>query len=52
MLVSHVKQDGNNPAHNLVQYAKGIGNYVTWVEENPGIVESALAQDILNLSST
>ena len=49
---SHVKQTGNRPAHILAQHAKNIDNYVTWIEENSAFVESALAQDILLLSSS
>ena len=28
-----------------------LDNYATWVEEDPIIIESALARDVLNLSS-
>ena len=49
---SHVKRTGNQPAHILAQHAKNIGNYVTWIEENPDFIESTLAQDVLLLSSS
>ena len=48
LCVSHVRRGGNKP----VQYAKGISNFVTWVEGDPIVIESALVQDILNLSSS
>ena len=38
--------------HAPAQYAKGIDIYVTWTKENPSMLESALAQDVLNLSSS
>ena len=50
MLVSHVRRNGNKPAHILAQNAKGINSFLTWVKEDPIVIESALAQDILNLS--
>ena len=50
--VSHVKREGNWPTHILTQFAKGIDNYVTWIEGNPNIIEFVVAQDILNLSSS
>ena len=49
---SHIKRTGNWPAHILAQHAKNIDNYVTWIEENPDFIESALAQDVLLLSSS
>ena len=49
---SHVKRTGNRAALILAQHAKNIDNYVTWIEENPDFIESALAQDILLLSSS
>ena len=52
MLMSHVRWGGNKPAHILAQYVKGNVSYVAWVEENPIIIESTLAHDVLNLSSS
>ncbi|KAK9984734.1 hypothetical protein SO802_034259 [Lithocarpus litseifolius] len=49
---SHVKRTGNQLAHILAQHAKNIDNYVTWIEENPAFVKSALTQDVLLLSSS
>ena len=48
--ISHVKQDDNRPAHLLAQYAKYLDSYQTWTEENPNMVKSALAHDVLCLS--
>ena len=52
MQVNHVKQEGNRPAHNLAQHANDVFNHVTWIEENPNMIESSLAQDVLFLSSS
>ena len=52
LCVSHVRRGGNKPVHILAQYVEGISNSVTWVEGDPIVIESALAQDILNLSSS
>ena len=41
--VNHVKWEGNRPAHNLTQHAKDVFDYVTWIEENPSVIESSLA---------
>ena len=52
MEISHVKRDGNCPTHLLAQYAKYLDSYQTWIEENPNMVESALAHDVLCLFSS
>ena len=52
MQVSHVRREGNKPAHILAHYAKGLDSYVTWVVGDPILIESALARDVLNLSSS
>ena len=49
---SHLKRDGNRPTHLLVQYAKYLDSYQTCIEENPNMVELALAHDVLCLSSS
>ena len=48
LCVSHVRRGGNKPVHILAQYIEGV----TWVKGDPIVIESALAQDILNLSSS
>ena len=50
--VCHVKRQRNWLAHVLAWYAKGVLSYVIWIEENPNIIESALAHDVLNFSSS
>ena len=50
--VCHVKQWGNRLAHVLAWYVKSVASYVTWIEENPSKIESALAHDVLNFSSS
>ena len=50
MQVNHVKRDGNGLACTVAQYAKNIFDYVTWIEENPCMIESSLARDVLSLS--
>nr|XP_023928573.1 uncharacterized protein LOC112039899 [Quercus suber] len=43
---SHVKRQGNVPAHLLAQYAKEVENYVVWLEECPSFLEHMCAHDI------
>ena len=50
--ISHVKRNGNRLAHLLAQYAKYLDSYQTWIAENPNMVESVLAHDVLCLSSS
>lgn len=50
--VSHVRRESNKPAHILTQYAKGLNSFVAWVEEDLVVIESTLAQNVLNLSSS
>ena len=50
--ISHVRRQGNLPAYILVQYVEKVVSYITWIEENLNIIESALAQDILLLLSS
>ena len=51
--LSHVKCQGNKPTDLLAKFAQkidNINNYVTWMEESPLLIESAIAYDLLNLS--
>ena len=41
-IISHVKTQGNQPAHIFAQYVKNIDDYVSWIEENPIMIESVL----------
>ena len=36
----HVLRHNNKPTHTLARHAKGINNFVCWIEENPPIIES------------
>ena len=42
----HVKRSGNTPAHHLARH----DNFVTWIEETPSFIESAVIQDALLFS--
>lgn len=44
---SHIKRQGNVPAHVLAQHAKNVEVYVAWVEECPNILEQVCAHDRL-----
>ena len=51
--VSYVMRQGNSSAHILASYAKKVLNSddnVIWIEKNPTLIKSNLAQDVLNLS--
>ena len=32
---SHIRREGNKPAHILAQHAQSVGDFVAWVEETP-----------------
>ena len=46
----HVLRHSNKPAHTLARHAKGINNFVSWIEENPSIIESLVIQGTMYLS--
>ncbi|XP_075651311.1 uncharacterized protein LOC142621828 [Castanea sativa] len=48
---SHVKRQGNRPAHLLASFAKGVDSYVTWLEETASFIESSTLHDAMYLSS-
>ena len=48
---THVKRQGNKPAHLLAQFARHIGDFVVWLEETPSQIELACAQDVSHYSS-
>ena len=51
--VSHVRRQGNKSTHILAKHAKDIvnsDNFVTCIEENSSLIESAITHDVLNLS--
>ena len=43
---THVKRDGNRPAHILAQFAKQVGDFVVWLEETPNLIDDACSQDV------
>ena len=47
---SHIRREGNRPAHLLAKYAKGIDDYYTWIEESPCFLEHALIHDVASIS--
>ena len=49
---SHVRRQGNSPAHLLPKHAKSIADFSTWIEENPCFIEQALIQDVIAFSHT
>ena len=48
--ISHVRRQGNKPAHILAKYALGINESVVWIEETPCCIEQALIQDCATVS--
>ncbi|XP_075633722.1 uncharacterized protein LOC142606223 [Castanea sativa] len=47
---SHVRRQGNLPAHLLAKYASSITDYVAWIEEDPCCIKQALIQDVNSIS--
>ena len=43
---SHVKRQGNRPAHVLAKHALGIADFIAWIEETPCFLEQALIHDV------
>ena len=52
LYVSHVRQSDNKLVYILAQNVKGISSFLTWVEEGPIVIDLALVQKVLNLSSS
>ncbi|XP_030964615.1 uncharacterized protein LOC115985854 [Quercus lobata] len=48
--VQHVKRLGNRPAHTLAHPAKGIDDFVTWIEETPPCIEPFVFPDTLSIA--
>ena len=47
---SHIRRQGNSPAHLLAKYASNLDDYMTWMEENPCFLEQALLHDVSSFS--
>lgn len=47
---SHVKRQGDRPAHLLAKHALGIVDYLAWIEKNPCFIEQALIHDVSSIS--
>ena len=45
---SHVRRQGNKPAHLLAKHAQSIVDFTTWIEENPYFIEQALIHDVFS----
>ena len=48
--MSHVRHQGNRSAHILAKHVKDMvnsDNFVTWIEENLSLMESAIAHDVI-----
>ena len=43
---SHIKRQGNRPAHVLAKHALGIVDFIAWIEETPCFLEQALIHDV------
>ncbi|XP_023895856.2 uncharacterized protein LOC112007728 [Quercus suber] len=49
---SHMRQQGNRPAHTLVAFAKNIDFFVTWMIECPHFLASLVLQDAMYCFTT
>ena len=47
---SHIKRQGNIPAHLLAHHSRSIESYDSWLEKRPCLVERACAHDIVSFS--
>ena len=49
---SHVRRQGNRPAHLLAKHASDVADFTAWIEENPCFLEQALIHDVLSSFSS
>ena len=49
---SHVRRQGNRPAHILAAFAKNIDSFVTWMEECPPFLAFLVSQDAMYCFAT
>ena len=47
---SHVRRQGNGPAHLLAKHASGIDDFPIWIKESSYFIEQALLQDVISFS--
>ena len=45
--IQHVRQQANKPAHTLAHHAKGVSNFMTWIEECLPFIDSFVFQDAM-----
>ena len=45
VLFSHVRRNGNIPAHQLTKHALGIFDFSVWIEESPCFLVQAFLHD-------
>ena len=50
VMFSHVRRQGNQPAHLLAKHARGIVDFTAWIQENPCFLEQALIHDVIDSS--
>ena len=50
VMFSHVRRQGNKPAHLLAKHARGIVDFTAWIQENPCFLEQALIHDVIDSS--
>ena len=46
---SHIRRQGNVPAHILAKNAYGIADYIAWIEEDPCCIMQALIHDVTSI---
>ena len=49
--IQHVRRQANKPAHTLALHAKGVSDFMTWIEECPSFIDSFVSQDAMFSSS-
>ena len=52
VMFSHVRRQGNKPAHLLAKHARGIVDFIAWIQETPCFLEQALIHDVTVSSSS
>ena len=52
VMFSHVRRQGNQPAHLLAKHACGIVDFIAWIQKTPCFLEQALIHDVTVSSSS